>query len=449
MKKVNLKIGLFIRMRKFSTAKKRESAANQKELSRAIELVKKSDLDLLVFPEAAWYCDGELSDAECKEIAQSISRETGKAVIIGIKSGNEIFNIYANESASKGDSKLERYSKHTMTSFSSFDKSGYQKKLNDNFPIIKLKGVTIGMTICYDCNHAPFSRVYGKCGVDVIINNSGRDVDYGKWYKYNKTRAIENNCYTLMVDGYVFGEGDDQGAYALGYNPNGKELPCVGLKSKQTITKQKSTYDLGEVYVFDLSKDDGGESADITLDQRETVNKFENIFVPVGNSSDLLKKAKKLRENLYVLPHRYTQEKKSYSCNVVFCVVEGSDIVLPEKVLPLLYADELESVKDKRYIIVNRHKKIDKSFYDNKLSVLLKVRAMENYCAVLLESDNINKCYQPTMTRGSQVVKAEKGSFGIDLNRTKGPEVIWRDKDGMKADWRENFEWLVGQLEKL
>lgn len=103
-------------------------------------------------------------------------------------------------------------------------------------------------------------------------------------------------------------------------------------------------------------------------------------------------------------------------------------------------------MKDKRYVIVNRYGEVDKSFYQTKLSVLLKVRAMENYCAVLLESKNLNKCIQTTMNRGTQMVKPFQGKFGIDLNRTTGPEAIWKNKKGMSASWRKGFEWLVDQL---
>lgn len=68
---------------------------------------------------------------------------------------------------------------------------------------------------------------------------------------------------------------------------------------------------------------------------------------------------------------------------------------------------------------------------------------MENYCAVILESDNINKCYQCGKNRTAQVVRAECGAFGIDIERTTGPESIWKDKEGMRAAWRKNYEWLV------
>jgi hypothetical protein len=123
------------------------------------------------------------------------------------------------------------------------------------------------------------------------------------------------------------------------------------------------------------------------------------------------------------------------------------DILKPEKVLKLLYAKELKKIENKRYIIVNKHKHIDDVFFSDKLSVVLKVRSMENFCAVIVESDNINNCYQCGKNRTAQVLKSENGKFGIDLDRTTGPEAIWKNKGtDMKACWRENVEWLIHNM---
>ena len=71
---------------------------------------------------------------------------------------------------------------------------------------------------------------------------------------------------------------------------------------------------------------------------------------------------------------------------------------------------------------------------------------MENYCAVILESPNHMNCFQTAQTRNSQAVKAVDGFYGLDTNRMKGPEVIWRDTIGMKGSWRKNLEWLIGEM---
>lgn len=76
-------------------------------------------------------------------------------------------------------------------------------------------------------------------------------------------------------------------------------------------------------------------------------------------------------------------------------------------------------------------------------SGVFKVRSMENFCTVIFESDNINECYQCTKNRTAQVLK-----FGIELDRTTGPEAIWKNKDVMNAGWRENAEWLIHEMGK-
>lgn len=130
------------------------------------------------------------------------------------------------------------------------------------------------------------------------------------------------------------------------------------------------------------------------------------------------------------------------------CLVNDDDIMKPEKVLKLLYAKELKDIKNKRYIIINQWNTVDEDFYKTQLSVVLKVRSMENFCAVILAANNMAKCFQCGNVRSAQVVKSENGKFGIDLSRTGGPETIWRNKsDGMtKASWRENVEWLIESL---
>ena len=131
---------------------------------------------------------------------------------------------------------------------------------------------------------------------------------------------------------------------------------------------------------------------------------------------------------------------------MILCLIDGADILRPEKVLKLLYAEALKPICNKRYIIINRWDKVDSGFYETTLSVVLKVRSMENYCAVVLESGNLKRCYQCGQNRTAQVVKAENNHWGIDLRRTGGPETIWRNKSGMKESWRDNVEWLIGTM---
>ena len=58
------------------------------------------------------------------------------------------------------------------------------------FDPINYKGFLIGMTICYDCNHALFSRMYGIYGIDLIINSTGGNVVYSTAVKTGNANLL-------------------------------------------------------------------------------------------------------------------------------------------------------------------------------------------------------------------------------------------------------------------
>ena len=125
------------------------------------------------------------------------------------------------------------------------------------------------------------------------------------------------------------------------------------------------------------------------------------------------------------------------------------DIFHAECILLKMYSGKLAGYKNKKYVIVSKFKNLDFRLYETRLSSVLKVRAMENFCAVILESDIVNACYQTGFTRAAQVVKAVDGRYGLDTSRMNGPEAIWKDKQGMRKSWRSNFVWLCNECSRL
>ncbi len=434
--KDGLKVGVYLQT---------DERKHKSYLTNALEVVKKYDFDIFVLPEFC-YCPfySLLTNADiCIEedvnnifkACLDFSEEIGKAVIVSSEDKyGTIFSIFANAFASETETANALYIKHTMTAYSAFELEDYRELSKSMFEPILYKGYRIGMTICYDCNHSLFSRMYGLKGVDVIINSTGGNVVYDKWYKYNKVRAIENGCYNFVTMG---GDGtvSNPHSYVYGFNPNGKELKPFNIIKETTELNSP-----GGIYVYDTSLDDGHAAQDNSHNQSKTPNKNYQLEIPVGGVDEILSQSKRVDDGIYAY--------KVKDRNVVFCLVEGNDILKPEKVLSLLYAKELKKISNKRYIIVNKHKHIEDEFFRNKLSVVLKVRSMENFCAVILESDNINECYQCGKNRTAQVLQSENRKFGIDLDRTTGPEAIWKNKDGMKAGWRENAEWLIHEMGK-
>ena len=435
-KKQSLKIGLYLQTR--------ELHGNIKAFNDAMDAVRISDIDILVLPEISYvpfeqeYRDTDFfSDEEVGRLFEKVldlSRDIGRAIVVCNEDKyGTIMSIYANAFATENETLCKDYIKHTMAGCSACELDNYDQFAEQLFQPVQYKGHKIGLTICYDCNHSMFSRKYGLNGVDMILNCTGGNVIYDKWYKYNKVRAIENHCYTFVTMGGS-GAGENPNNYVYGFTPNGKEMCPALINGKQDGKRNHS----GGIYVYDTEEDDGEMEPDSSIDQAESVNKKKDLFLPVKNIESFIKQGTCLCNGIWVLRH---QQK-----NVIFCLVEEKDIIKPEKYLKLLYAEELKKIPDKCYVIVNRWKSVDREFYRSQLSVLLKVRAMENYCAVILTSDNINKCYQSGQNRTAQVVKEENGEYGIDLSRTGGPETIWKNKQGMKASWRKNIEWLIRSM---
>ena len=435
-KRQSIKIGLYLQTDEYK---------NSRYFKKAVSLVKKSDIDIFVLPEFGYFPFEEtlnesdfLKQTDINNVykrALEFSNQIGKAIIVNsYDESGRIVSVYANAKASKGETKCTYYVKHTMTYCSAFEDENYIENCNEIFSPIIFKGAKIGMTICYDCNHALFSRMYGLNHVDIIINSTGGSVVYDKWYKYNKARAIENGCYTFVTMGGD-GTSENPNCYVFGFSPKGKQLSSRVLGDNDTLQNNLS----GSIYVFDTSVDDGSTEPDPSCYQTPTVNKKIDLYLDKEDIDALIEHGLKIDDNLYIY--------KKDTTNIVFALIDGMDIIKPETALKLLYSERLKEYENKKYIIVNRWGNIDTDFFESTLSLILKVRAMENFCAVILLSENINMCFQCGNTRTAQVVKEEKGKFGLDLSRTGGPQVIWRNKRGMRADWRSNFELLVDQCE--
>lgn len=403
-----------------------------------MDIAENSDIDILVFPETCYtrfsgfvhskgIFEGDHLE-KIKEKCRELSKKIHKAIVFsGEDHDGTLFSLFYNAESQPGETESHLYIKHTATAHSAFDfpdyRTGLMKQL---FQPILFKGYKIGLTICYDCNHSLFSRMYGAQGIDIILNSTGGNVVHHKWNRYNKARAIENHCCNFVTMG---GDGRDN-SYVFGFNRKGGELPFSNL-----MRDTQEQNEVGTIYEYCLPAEEEEPSSD---QQTLSVSKNQDLQIPVGHVDHILGHADLLAESIYRLP----VEKM----NVIFCLLKENDILKPEKVLPLLYHPVLKSIPRKKYILVSRYKHLDNSFYNNQLSTILKVRAMENYCAVLLESDLVNQCYQTSDNRNAQVVKPVSGSWGIDLRQAGGPEVIWRNKADMKAAWRENFEWLIQQL---
>jgi len=426
-----MKLGLYLQSKNLT----------QEQFVIDMTAVKSSDVDLFVFPEN---CITPFSE-EMKErditddddfgwlVTQSLdfSNKIDCAMIFsGMDKDGALFSLFVNPfTKSEKEMSYQLYVKHTMTDSSSFEFYNYSDEwISDMFSPIEICGNKIGMTICYDCNHSAFSRMWSKNGINILINSTGSNVDYYKWYRYNKVRAIENHCFNFCTMGY-YNDGSKNSSYTYGFTPEGRLMKC-----------RKLTADINDspvgIYIYDTDTAIAGGECDIRLEQAHTENKYEHIYINPIKIDGLINGCKKISDNIYV--------DKKLDFSIVYILIDSNDIISPEKVLQLMYHKALKDYSEKRYIIINKWTNIDKQYFKNVLSDILRVRAMENYCAVILISNNLNMCYQTSQNRVSQIISMNGNSeFGLDLNRTKGPELIWNKTPDT---WRIGYEKLIRTL---
>ena len=395
--------------------------------------IKENHIDLIVFPEMHDSTMDlgldDLIDAETEIIAREMkwAKKIDCAMIMGMNdSSGTIFNVFVNPIATVKETKSHVYIKHTHPKkyHSPFERDDYKQLCETMFQPILFKGWRIGMTICYDSTFPIFSRMYGKQGIDMLVNNTGYNAKKSKWFKYHKVRSIENKCNSIVT--MFFDENSDK------CNP-----PTYCFNRQGGVVHENNIIN-DYLHIYKVEYDEGvPEKDEYWNDRKGTINNTIDLKIPVSNIEKLIAKAKPVAKNLLCLHHK--------NRNVIFCIVKGNEILKPEKVLQLLYNKKLNNIDNKSFVILNQHKHISEDYFQTQLDTILRVRAVENYCAVILESDNIKKCYQSTFCKDSQIIKPEKGYFGIDLSRTNGPRHTGLHQS---KQWNQNIEFLVDNLLK-
>ena len=393
------------------------------------KIVKDNKIDLLVFPEMHDSTNDlglkDLIDGEPEIVGYEMNwaKDLDCAMIMGmIDEKGTIFNVFVNPKAKGNETKSHIYIKHTMTDYSAFEWDNYSKLSKRMFQPVLFHDWRVGMTICYDSNFPIFSRMYGKQGIDLIVNNTWKDANKSKWFKYHKVRSIENQCVSVVT---MFCDESTKSS----------NLPTYCFNKKGGIIQQIDCIE--GIYVYEIEIDKGVAEEDEYFIQEERSSKNVDLRIPVGHVEKLIEKSYCVDKNIYCY--------HSNNRNVIFCIVKGNDILKPEKILPLFYNKNLDSIENKCFVIVNQYNHFSDRFYRTQLETILKVRAVENLCAVILESDNVCRCYQCTNYKNSQIVKPINGYFGLDLKRTHGPKHTGLHKS---KQWNSNIEFLVSTIVK-
>ena len=446
------------------------SYQNKEEFDKAIKAIKDIDFDILVLPELSYvpiehivskhkcevktkngktikdrYIDSYINinifdENEVNNVlrveALKLSGEIGKAVVFGNKDKNgNIFSVFVNAFAKGDDTTFKYHIKHT---FQGNDYSILDKDRNDNhfmfttncfelfekdfnLQLIYYKGKRIALSICYDCHYSLFTNACKllKGGIDIIINCTGGDVIFSKWFRSNKVRSIENNCFTFLTMG-INKEKEEKNKhdYSFGITPNGYELKPKKIYSLVGEQGNGSKYnESGAIYLYDVI-DNGETQKDLYLLSESKDNNKTLLTIPFNKTTDEKFKQEFLKEN-----------------DIKIINIFKKDIYNPMKYIP-----ELVNEEHKGYVLTIEYDDLSIDEFETKLSDVLKEIAVWNHITVLLNSD-IKKIRYCGTNRNSPQTFIEKECYHVDITKTKG---LSSDRELNKSATRmENYKWLT------
>ncbi len=212
-----------------------DKAANQKKVSELINV--KNNFDLFILPEMtltgftmqAKNLSEEFS-GETFQFFSSLAKTIRSAVMYGFiekgkkKNFNTLFHL------NNQGRVISSYRKIHPFSYANEDKYFGKGK---NSVITKIKGLKIGLSICYDLRFPELYRFYAKEKVDCIVDIANwPEARIEHWRTLLKARAIENQCYVIGVNRV----GDDPKLHYNGFSsvfdPLGKEIVAVENEEK-------------------------------------------------------------------------------------------------------------------------------------------------------------------------------------------------------------------------
>lgn len=216
-------------------------------------LTQTNEIDLLIFPEMTLTGFTMKSNDFAEELEgeshlffSSLAKEKKCAIMYGVieKGKNKNFNtlVHLNNQGKI----ISSYRKIHPFSYSSED-IFYGK--GKDAVVTKVKGVKIGLSICYDLRFPELYRFYAKEKVDLIVDIANwPDTRIEHWRALLKARAIENQCFVAGVNRV----GDDPKLHYNGFSsvfdPMGKEIVSLEDEEKVIIAE------IDKAYIDDVRK---------------------------------------------------------------------------------------------------------------------------------------------------------------------------------------------------
>ena len=228
---------------------------NKSQSIKKIENLLTSDesLDLLIFPEMTLTGFTMKSDDLAEELHgetnlffSRLAKSKKCAVIYGVIEKGKKKNFNTLVHLNNQGNIITTYRKiHPFT----YSKEDIFYGKGKEVVVTKVKGLKIGLSICYDLRFPELYRYYAKEKVHLIIDIANwPDTRIEHWRTLLKARAIENQCYAAGINRV----GDDPKLHYNGYSsvfdPMGKEI--ISVENDEKVI----TVDIDKNYVDDVKK---------------------------------------------------------------------------------------------------------------------------------------------------------------------------------------------------
>lgn len=206
-----------------------------------------SDIDLLIFPEMTLTGFIMKSDKFTEDLVgatylyfSSLAKEKKCAVMYGVIEKGKRKNFNTLVHLNNQGKIIATYRKIHPFAYSK-ENIFYGK--GKEVVITRVKGLKIGLSICYDLRFPELYRYYAKEKVDMIVDIANwPDTRIEHWRTLLKARAIENQCYVAGVNRV----GDDPKLHYNGFSsvfdPMGKEIVAVENEEKVIVAEIDKSY---------------------------------------------------------------------------------------------------------------------------------------------------------------------------------------------------------------
>ena len=204
-------------------------------------------IDLLIFPEMTLTGFTMKSNDFAEELEgesyiffSSLAKEKKCAILFGMIEKGKKKNFNTLVHLNNQGKIISTYRKIHPFSYSTEDVFYGKGK---NTVVTKVKGIKIGLSICYDLRFPELYRFYAKDKVHLIVDIANwPDTRVEHWRTLLKARAIENQCYVAGVNRVGNDPKLHYNGFSSVFDPMGKEIVAVENEEKVIVAEMDKTY---------------------------------------------------------------------------------------------------------------------------------------------------------------------------------------------------------------